>query len=126
MNHPEQVELKLGRLPRPLRKLLFASYMLLVWTPALVLRTVLGSVVGAMGAAMGVAGAVLGLAIAVPIVVLVLGIVFTVVPLALLAVALGSLTAVVTWPVRRAVWPRKRRLLHWEYWDEGGKPWEDE
>ena len=126
MSYPEKVELKLGRLPRSLRKLLFASYMVLVWTPTLVIRTVLGSVVGAMGGAMGVAGAILGLAIAVPIVVLVLGIVFTVVPLALLIAGVATLAALATWPFRCALWPQRRKLLRWEYWDDSEQPWEEE
>jgi len=59
-------------------------------------------------------------------VVLVLGIVFTVVPLALLVAGVATLGAVVTWPFRRALWPSRRKLLRWEYWEDAEEPWEEE
>ena len=126
---------KRSRRARRFLKLALFPFWFLFWIPNVVIRSdmeaVWGSVYGAAGTAAGIFAVVLALSIAIPVVAVVLAITLAVVPLAFAVAAVSMVFAVLTWPLRRALWSYNRRRS-WKRWfyalDEPGEvedPWRE-
>lgn len=106
-----------------IKRTLLAPFWLFAWLPGFVARTVMGTLMGTIGEAAGIIGGLLALAIAIPAVIFGL----TVVSLVFVMAAVGTLLAVLTWPLRRALW-RYRRWYRYRRWfygldEPGEKEW---